>query len=92
MHGLICFLVDSVKFDWISGRCWDWLTFLRWIEFVTFWIVFWRLSGSFWRLFDSFGELNGCKWPRVTKMAAQGGPRKRFYAKGYSILGPLLDP
>ena len=47
VHGLICFLADSVKFDWISGRCWDWLTLLRWIEFVTFWRVFWRLSGSF---------------------------------------------
>ena len=23
-------------FDWIRGRCWDWLTLLRWIEFVTF--------------------------------------------------------
>ena len=36
VHGLMCFLADSVKFDWISGRCWDWLTLLRWIEFVTF--------------------------------------------------------
>ena len=32
-HGLICFLADSVKFDGISGRRWDWLTLLRWLEF-----------------------------------------------------------
>ena len=29
VHGLICFLADSVKFDWISGVCWDWLTSLN---------------------------------------------------------------
>ena len=32
----MCFLADSVKFDWISGRCWDWLTLLRWIELLLF--------------------------------------------------------
>ena len=31
-HGLMCFLADSVKFDGISGRRWDWLTLLRWLN------------------------------------------------------------
>ena len=71
---MICFLADPVKFAGISGRRWDWLTLLRWLEFVTFGVYF----GSFGRLFGSQWELNACRWPRVTKMAAQGGPRKRF--------------
>ena len=71
---MICFLADPVKFAGISGRRWDWLTLLRWLEFVAFGVYF----GSFGRLFGSQWELNGCRWPRVTKMAAQGGPRKRF--------------
>ena len=55
MHGLICFLADSVKFDWISGRCWDWLTLLRWLEFVAFGVYF----GDFQAHFDGFGVVSG---------------------------------
>ena len=39
-HGLICFLAGSVKFDGISGHRWDWLTLLRWLEFVTLGVYF----------------------------------------------------
>ena len=49
------FLADSVKFDWISGRCWDWLTLLRWIEFVTFEKYF----GDFQTIFDGFLVVSG---------------------------------
>ena len=78
MHGLICFLADPVKFAGISGRRWDWLTLLRWLEFVTFGVYFRDFHVHFGGVFGSQWELNGCKWPRVTKMVAQGGTRKRF--------------
>ena len=53
---MICFLADSIKFAGISGRRWDWLTLLRWLEFVAFGVYFgdvqahfdgvWVVSGS----------------------------------------------
>ena len=55
-HGLICFLPDSVKFDGISGRRWDWLTLLRWLEFVAFGVYF----GDFQAHFDGFLVVSGC--------------------------------
>ena len=54
-HGLICFLADSVKFDGISGRRWDWLTLLRWLEFVTFGVYF----GDFQAHFGGFLAVSG---------------------------------
>ena len=35
-----CLLADPVKFAGISGRRWDWLTLLRWLEFVTLAVYF----------------------------------------------------
>ena len=55
VHGLICFLADSIKFAGISGRRWDWLTLLRWLEFVTFGVYF----GDFQAHFDGFWVVSG---------------------------------
>ena len=41
------FLADSVKFDGISGRRWDWLTLLRWLEFVIFGMYFGDFQAHF---------------------------------------------
>ena len=55
VHGLICFLADSIKFAGISGRRWDWLTLLRWLEFVAFGVYF----GDFQAHFDGFWVVSG---------------------------------
>ena len=50
---------DEMELNGIGGRCWNWWTLLRWVEFIVLGSVFWRHSGSF---LTTFCYPVGAKW------------------------------
>ena len=66
MYGMMRFLADEIEFNGIGGRCWDWWTLLRWVEFVMFWAVFLETLKFILTTFRQWGlnDGNAQGWPK----------------------------
>ena len=75
MHGLICFLADDLEFNGIGGRCWDWWTLLRSVDFACFGECF--LGGLRGELIRSLEGDYECPGPTSYHLTDCWQPRNR---------------